>query len=48
MDPYFNFNITGEMSFEGIDFSGLEAAAVYSKKHYPPTNRIAIKKCKLA
>jgi len=23
MDPYFNFNITGTMSFEGIEFNGI-------------------------
>ena len=47
MDPYFNFNITGSMTFEGIAFSGAEAAALYTSDHYPPVNRIPIKKCEV-
>ena len=39
-DPYFNFNITGSTSFEGIKFSGAEAAQRYDStlKHYPTVN----------
>ena len=48
MDPYFNFNITSGMSFEGIDFTGAEAAASYNKTHYPPPNRIATPKCEVS
>lgn len=47
MDPYFNFNITGSMYFEGIRFSGIEAAAQYTVVHFPPVNRIPVKKCKV-
>ena len=47
MDPYFNFNITGSMYFEGVRFSGIEAAAQYTVVHFPPVNRIPVKKCKV-
>ena len=47
MDPYFNFNITRSMTFEGIAFSGAEAAANYISDHYPPINRIPSKKCEV-
>ena len=47
MDPYFNFNITGTMTFDGIAFSGEEAAAKYTNDHYPPINRIPVKKCEV-
>ena len=47
MDPYFNFNITGSMTFEGIEFNGVQAASGYSTTHFPPTNRIPVKLCKV-
>jgi hypothetical protein len=47
MDPYFNFNITGSMTFEGIEFNGVQAASNYSTTHFPPTNRIPVKLCQV-
>ena len=47
MDPYFNFNITGKMTFEGIEFNGIQAASSYTDFHFPPTNRIPVKLCQV-
>ena len=47
MDPYFNFNITASMTFEGIEFNGIQAASSYTRVHYPPTNRIPVKLCQV-
>ena len=47
MDPYFKFNVTGSMTFEGISFNGKEGAAYYTKTHFPPPNRIPESKCNL-
>lgn len=44
-DPYFKFNITGSVTFEGIVFDGTEAAQRYETKHYPPINQIPFPLC---
>ena len=50
-DPYFNFNVTGSMTFKNVEFRGEQALADYADpaaaKTTPPLATIPVKKCDL-